>query len=105
MPHTVTVKGQVLVPKHIREQTGIGPGSRIEWEIDAQGRAVMVKLAGPGGRERAQQTLAAIDQAAGSLADIDAYPELSTDSFMGTLREPLEPFEIEAARTGQPIKP
>ncbi len=34
---TVTDKGQVTVPKEIRERTGIRPGSRLDFEIEADG--------------------------------------------------------------------
>ncbi len=39
---TVTSKGQVTIPKEIRERLGIGPGTRLEIYIDERGRAVMV---------------------------------------------------------------
>ncbi len=34
---TVTDKGQVTVPKEIREQTGIVPGSRLDFAVQADG--------------------------------------------------------------------
>jgi antitoxin PrlF len=34
---TVTDKGQVTVPKALRDQLGIAPGSRLEFEIEADG--------------------------------------------------------------------
>jgi len=35
--HRVTVKGQVTIPKRVREHLGIKPGSGVEFELDAQG--------------------------------------------------------------------
>jgi AbrB family looped-hinge helix DNA binding protein len=34
---TVTDKGQVTVPKKIRDQTGISPGSQLEFELQNDG--------------------------------------------------------------------
>ena len=34
---TVTDKGQVTVPKEIRDKTGIAPGSRLDFEIQDDG--------------------------------------------------------------------
>jgi antitoxin PrlF len=34
---TVTDKGQVTVPKEIRDQTGIAPGSRLDFELQGDG--------------------------------------------------------------------
>ena len=34
---TVTDKGQVTVPKEIRDQTGIAPGSRLDFEVQGDG--------------------------------------------------------------------
>ena len=33
MTHQVTVKGQVTIPKQVREYLGIGPGSGVEFEM------------------------------------------------------------------------
>jgi antitoxin PrlF len=89
MPHTVTVKGQVLVPKEIREKTGILPGTRVEWDIDAQGRAVMSKAVAETPTQRQKHIQAAIAAARGSLRDSDAFPGMSTDEFMVMVRDPL----------------
>jgi AbrB family looped-hinge helix DNA binding protein len=42
---TLTRKGQVTIPKSIRDRLGLKPGSRLEFYIDEQGRAVMVPTA------------------------------------------------------------
>jgi antitoxin PrlF len=41
----VTVKGQVTIPKPIRDRLGLTPGSRVEFEVDGNGRVVLAKAA------------------------------------------------------------
>ena len=45
MAHQVTVKGQVTIPKQVREYLGIVPGSSVEFEMDASD-AVLLRKAG-----------------------------------------------------------
>jgi AbrB family looped-hinge helix DNA binding protein len=44
MTTTVTRKGQVTIPKQVRELLGIGPGSVIDFERGEDGRVVLVKV-------------------------------------------------------------
>lgn len=44
MSTTVTSKGQVTIPKRVRDLLGIAPGSKIDFERTADGRIVLVKL-------------------------------------------------------------
>ncbi len=37
MTVTVTRKGQVTIPKQVRDRLGINPGSRVDWEIAENG--------------------------------------------------------------------
>jgi AbrB family looped-hinge helix DNA binding protein len=46
MAITVTSKGQVTIPKRVRELLGIGPGSVIDFERGEDGRIVLVKVKG-----------------------------------------------------------
>lgn len=41
MSTTLTSKGQVTIPKHIRDALGLGPGSAVDFELDEQGRVVL----------------------------------------------------------------
>ncbi len=41
MASAVTRKGQVTIPKEIRRSLGIEPGTRVAFELDGQGRAVL----------------------------------------------------------------
>jgi antitoxin PrlF len=47
----VTVKGQVTIPKPIRDRLGLAPGSEVEFAIDADGR-VLLRKCGDGGEPR-----------------------------------------------------
>ena len=49
MAHQVTVKGQVTIPKRVREHLGIKPGSGVEFEVGTKGEVVLRK-AGQGSR-------------------------------------------------------
>lgn len=57
MSATLTSKCQVTIPKKIRETLGLGPGSRVEFDVDEQGR-IVIRKAGrkiaprPRGRDR-----------------------------------------------------
>jgi AbrB family looped-hinge helix DNA binding protein len=43
MATTLTSKGQVTVPKAVRDQLGLGPGSRLTWELAEDGRVFVAK--------------------------------------------------------------
>jgi antitoxin PrlF len=43
MGSRVTRKGQVTIPKRVREYLGIEPGSTVEFEMASDGRIVLVK--------------------------------------------------------------
>ena len=44
MAMTVTTKGQVTIPKAVRDFLGIGPGSVVSFEVDEDGRVVLRKV-------------------------------------------------------------
>ncbi len=44
MTTTVTSKGQVTIPKPMRDRLGIVPGSAVAFELAADGRVVLVKV-------------------------------------------------------------
>jgi len=46
MAATVTSKGQVTIPKPVRELLGIKPGTKVEFERAPDGRVVLVKVDG-----------------------------------------------------------
>lgn len=41
MPTTVTSKGQVTIPKPIRDRLGIKPGTKVAFSLDKDGRAFL----------------------------------------------------------------
>jgi len=43
MSTTVTSKGQVTIPKAVRERMGITPGSEVEFSLNEQGEIVLLK--------------------------------------------------------------
>ena len=44
MAVTVTSKGQVTIPKPVRDRLGINPGNKVDFEVAEDGRAIMRKL-------------------------------------------------------------
>jgi antitoxin PrlF len=50
MSRQVTRKGQITIPKRIRDRLNIKPGSSVEFELAADGLVVLVKV----GRKRAR---------------------------------------------------
>jgi AbrB family looped-hinge helix DNA binding protein len=44
----VTTKGQVTIPRSVRKQAGIFPGSEVEFIPDRNGRVYLRKIAGKG---------------------------------------------------------
>ncbi|MEO3388327.1 AbrB/MazE/SpoVT family DNA-binding domain-containing protein [Mesorhizobium sp. CAU 1741] len=46
MSTTVTAKGQVTIPKPLRDLLGIGPGSKVEFRRGADGSVVLVAADG-----------------------------------------------------------
>jgi antitoxin PrlF len=41
MAHQLTTKGQVIVPKSVRDFIGVKPGDSVKWEVMADGRAAL----------------------------------------------------------------
>lgn len=48
MSTTITVKGQVTVPKQIRDSLGLTPGSGVDFTVNAQGQVVLAKAGSTG---------------------------------------------------------
>ena len=44
MAATVTSKGQITIPKRVRDLLGIGPGSVVDFRRAEDGRIVMIKI-------------------------------------------------------------
>ena len=59
MAHQVTTKGQVTIPKRVREYLGISPGTGVEFDVNAKGD-VLLRKAGRLKRVRPRSRFAAI---------------------------------------------
>lgn len=77
MPTTVTSKGQVTIPKPVRDLLGIAPGSAVEFRLDQDGRVVLSR-AGAGAGRRPRSRFARLRGAAGA--------GMSTDQIMALTR-------------------
>ena len=73
---TITIKGQVTVPKPIRDALGLVPGSQVDFALDDQGRVVLQR-AGAQRKKKADRF-----EAARGKADI----AWRTDELMALLR-------------------
>ena len=45
MSTTLTLKGQVTIPKHIRDALGLMPGAQLDFAVNSQGEVVLHKAA------------------------------------------------------------
>jgi len=73
MTATVTAKGQITIPKAVRDALGVKPGSRVDFRRNEDGRIELVKE-GPKPKSR-------FDKMRGS-----AGPGLTTEQLMELLR-------------------
>lgn len=78
MSAAVTSKGQVTIPKPVRDLLGIGPGTRVNFRRNDQGEIVLSRADG------AKLAPSRFAKARGVL-DVD----LSTDEIMAMLRDDL----------------
>ncbi len=78
MVHQVTVKGQITIPKKVRDYLGIGPGSGVDFAVDAKGEVLLRAAGRLAKRTRAPSRFAKVRgmQASG----------LSTEEIMNLLR-------------------
>ncbi len=73
MSTTVTSKGQITIPKRVRDLLGISPGSKVDFERAPDGRIVLVKLG-----KKAPSRFAKLRGSAGT--------GMSTDEIMALMR-------------------
>ena len=74
MPTTVTSKGQVTIPKPVRDRLGIKPGNAVDFQPTEDGRFVLIKV----GAKRIRSRFEALRGRAGR--------GLSTDEIMALTR-------------------
>lgn len=74
MSTTVTAKGQVTIPKAVRDLLGIAPGSKVDFRQTADGKVEIVKA------ENTKKKPSSFEAFLGHA--IGKGPELSTDEIM-----------------------
>jgi antitoxin PrlF len=52
MATAVTRKGQVTIPKPVRDRLGIEPGAFVDFTLDANGQVVLSKVGAPAPKSR-----------------------------------------------------
>ncbi|QIA21386.1 AbrB/MazE/SpoVT family DNA-binding domain-containing protein [Mesorhizobium sp. AA22] len=86
----VTTKGQVTIPKEIRDRLGIGPGSEVEFLPTDDGVRVVAVNENISEEEASRKFSLLLDQMAGTL-DLGG---MTTDEYMEWLRGPREDLDI-----------
>ena len=74
MGSRVTRKGQVTIPKRVRDYLGIEPGSTVEFDVTSDGRIVLIKQGAPPEPDRFEKLRGT------------APTKLTTDQLMALLR-------------------
>jgi AbrB family looped-hinge helix DNA binding protein len=69
MPTTLTVKGQVTIPKQIRDALGLVPGCAVEFAVNRDGQLVLHKAVGSTGNAPSRPLQDRFDAARGK-ADV-----------------------------------
>ncbi|MGI2031200.1 AbrB/MazE/SpoVT family DNA-binding domain-containing protein [Rhizobium panacihumi] len=73
MSTTVTAKGQVTIPKAVRDLLGITPGSKVDFHRDEDGRVVLM----PVGEEKPASRFQTLRGHAGDGIDTDTIMALT----------------------------
>ena len=81
MATTLTVKGQVTIPKQIRDALGLTPGSAVDFAVNREGQVVLHKATQTGGKASVKTRPDRFDAARGK-ADV----KWRTQDLMAMLR-------------------
>ena len=87
MQTTMTSKGQVTIPKAVRDAVGLKPGQRVAVTVE-DGRAIITAVDDAAEREARRAAMRA-RIAAFRAAHQPTDWGMSTDEFMATIREPV----------------
>jgi AbrB family looped-hinge helix DNA binding protein len=87
----VTIKGQVTIPKEIRDHLGIGPGSEVEFVPTDDGVRVVAVNENISEEEASRKFSQLLDHMAGTL-DLGG---MTTDEYVEWLRGPREDLDLD----------
>lgn len=87
----VTTKGQVTIPKEIRDRLGIGPGSEVDFVITDDGARLVAVNENISAEEASRKFMETLDQMAGTL-DLGG---MTTDEYIDWLRGPREDLNVD----------
>ncbi|MDX8460904.1 AbrB/MazE/SpoVT family DNA-binding domain-containing protein [Mesorhizobium humile] len=86
----VTTKGQVTIPKQIRDHLGIGPGSEVQFVATDEGARLVAVNENISEEEAARKFKEILDKMEGTL-DLGG---MTTDEYMEWLRGPRENLDV-----------
>lgn len=89
----VTTKGQVTIPKHVRDQLGIGPGSEITFELEgdlAYLRKTDTGISDEERRERFEKAMQELRKMVGT-----GTSGMTTDEIMDMTRGPFNDLDAD----------
>ena len=86
----VTTKGQVTIPKRIREYLGLKPGSIVEFQYAGDGRIILKADQDVSAKKRVERERERLEKALAALRG-SAGPGMSTDELMRLTRGWGEP--------------
>ena len=92
----LTSKGQVTIPKDIRDALGLVSGMPVAFEMGEDGNARILKAdADAQIAQRKSDFLKRLKKAQAIFKANDTMPGISVDDYMDLIREPLHPFELK----------
>jgi antitoxin PrlF len=97
MANTLTVKGQVTIPKQIRDNLGLVAGNKIEFSLNEAGEYVLLRAAISKRSHKPNVTNSRFDAVRGS-ANLDG---MTTDTYMNLIRG----YEQDSLDAGFSLKP
>ena len=102
MQTTMTVKGQVTIPKAVRERAGLRPGMRVAVASAENGGVSILPATDKGEEERRiAEVMAGFDAAAAiwqaQRDPNDPWQAMTANEFMAEMRDPREPFELDGS--------
>ncbi|MCA3018568.1 MAG: AbrB/MazE/SpoVT family DNA-binding domain-containing protein [Rhodocyclaceae bacterium] len=97
MSTTITVKGQVTIPKQIRDSLGLVPGSKVEFTLNERGEYIVLpagppKKGGKAGSHGSNLVKSRFDAVRGTAS----MSGMSTDEYMNLIRS----YDQDAADPG-----